>query len=366
MFKVKAKMQKIVNGGENMRKLVLLIVVTALLVSLVVLPGCPPPPDPEVHVLRIQSGFPRGDISMELLEVFADSAYERSGGRLRIEVFAAPEIVPLGELFGATKAGTVDMLQAAGVFWGGFVPVAELEFGFPFAYDIPEKPTFGGKAEEIRRFFFEDGFVDILRREYAKNNLYWLDMHTYGPLTLHSKRDPGEDRIVTMEYFAGQRVRGAGLWEVFHEKLGMVGTPIPPGEVYMALAMCILDATQWDVSAITGLRWHEPAPYWIHPHRNEFIVGHILVNMDSWNALPADLQEALKGAAQDYWEANVETYEAALMEAYVTPGVVVVWMDEATEAVFRAKALELWDELAARDPANAEAIALIKEWRGMT
>jgi len=363
-------MQKLVNGGKDMKTkklglLVLSLILAVSLAGLAVLAGCgggEEEEEAEVYTLKIQSGYPRGDISMGLLEVFADSAYDRSDGRLVIEVYAEPEIVPLDELFMATKMGTLDMLQCGGTFWGGIVPVGEIEFGIPFAYDIPEKDTFEAKAAEIRRFFFEDGLVEILRREYGKQGLYWLDMHTYGPVTIHSKYE-----VHTMADIAGKKIRDEGLWTRYHNSLGMVGTTdIPPEDVYTALTTGALDMTQWDVSAISGLSWHEPAPYWVHPHQNEHIIGHILVNKARWDGLPAGLKQALADAAKDYWDACVETYKQEVENAYNAEGVIVCELDEATQAVWRAKALELWDELATHDAACAEAIALLKDWRGVT
>ena len=45
----------------------------------------------KVYRLKIQSAYPRGDLSMELLKDFAKSADKRSNGRIRIQVFADPE-----------------------------------------------------------------------------------------------------------------------------------------------------------------------------------------------------------------------------------------------------------------------------------
>jgi TRAP-type C4-dicarboxylate transport system substrate-binding protein len=343
------------------KKLVLLVsvVLTVLLGSLAVFPGCEEA-EPEVYELKIQSGYPHGDVSMELLNDFAAAAEQRSDGQLKISVFADPEIVPLEQLFDATKVGTLDMLQAGGTFWGGIVPVGEIEFGIPFVYNIPEEETFEGKAAEIRRFFFESGFVDILREEYEKQGLYWLDMHTYGPVTLHSTVS-----VETMEDLQGLKIRDEGLWTVFHDRLGASGTYISGTDAYMALKLGTIDISQWDVSGITGFAWHEVAPYWIHPHQNDQIIGHILVNMDSWNALPGDLKEALADAAEDYWDMTVETYALEVEKAYETPGVEVCWLTDDTVAQWEEIAYGLWDELAAQDPACAQAIELIKEWRGV-
>jgi len=343
------------------KKLALLISVllAVMLVSWAVFPGCKPAA-PEVYEWKIQSGYPRGDVSMELLNDFAAAAEQRSNGQLKISVFADPEIVPLEQLFEATKKGTLEMLQAGGTFWGGIVPVGEIEFGIPFVYSIPEEETFEGKAAEIRRFFLESGFVDLLREEYAKQGLYWLDMHTYGPCTLFSTVP-----VKTMDDLKGKKIRDEGLWTVFHDRLGARGTYISGTEAYMALKLGTLDMSQWDVSGITGLSWQEVAPYWILPNQDDHIIGHILVNMESWNALPDNLKQALAGAAEDYWNMTVETYALEVKKAEETPGVEICWMTEDTIAQWHEVAYGLWDELAAKDPACAQAIELIKEWRGV-
>ena len=78
----------------------------------------------KVYRLKIQSAWPHGDKSMDLLKEFASAAEKRSNGRLKVKVFAAPEIVPTENLFGATKRGTVDMMHGGGVVWGSIIPVA--------------------------------------------------------------------------------------------------------------------------------------------------------------------------------------------------------------------------------------------------
>ncbi len=68
----------------------------------------------KVYRMKIQSAWPRADISMQMLETFAASAAKRSNGRIKIQVFAAPEIVPGEQTLEATKKGTLDMLHSIG------------------------------------------------------------------------------------------------------------------------------------------------------------------------------------------------------------------------------------------------------------
>jgi TRAP-type C4-dicarboxylate transport system substrate-binding protein len=49
-----------------------------------------------------------------------------------------------------------------------------------------------------------------------------------------------------------------------------------------------------DISAISGLKWHEVAPYWVKTGDNDHVIGHMLINDKSWKALPGDLKKGLK------------------------------------------------------------------------
>ena len=315
----------------------------------------------KVYRMKIQSAFPRGDYSMELLNQFADDAAKRSNGRIKIQVFADPELVPAEQLFEATQKGTLDMLHAVAAMWGGIVPVGEVEFGLPYAYNLPGEPDIYEAGDQIRSFFLNSGYADILRREYAKQKLYWLDVHSYGPIfTLSTKK------ITTCDDLKGLKIRVEGSWADYYNALGARGTYISGMEAYMGLKLGTIDASQWDVSAITGLKWHEVAPYWLIGGQNDVVVGHILVNMETWNSLPDDLKQALSGAAEQYYHDLLKFYEGELkkVDELVKAGEVIRSpITEECDEKHEQAALELWDEIAKRDPAAAEAIGLIKEWR---
>ena len=340
---------------------VVLVVVLAGIFSVACLTT---PADAKVYRWKIQSGYPHGDLSFELLKDFAVAAEKRSNGQLKISVFADPEIVPLEQLFDATKKGTLDMLHAAGAFWGGIIPVGEIEFGIPYGFRIPEAKNFKASAEIVRKFFFESGFADLLRKEYGKQNLYWLDMHTYGPVPFVVATKP----IKTCKDLKGVKIRDEGIYTNWHNMLGARGTYISGGEAYMALKLGTLDAAQWDVSCITGMKWNEVAPYWIRGEENDHCIGHILVNMKSWNALPDNLKKALKDAAKDYWNATVKGYgaEIGVVEDMVKKGKLKeCQLDKDCINKHAEAAHILWDEMAGRGPASAKAIKLIKKWRGI-
>lgn len=315
----------------------------------------------KTYRMKIQSAYPRGDLSMELLKDFADSAAKRSNGRIKISVFADPELVPAEQLFEATQKGTLDMLHAVAAMWAGVVPVGEVEFGLPYAYNVPGDKDIVESGGIIRRFFFDSGFVDLLREEYGKQGLYWLDMHSYGKIfTLAT------DKMTSCADMAGKKFRVEGSWAQYYDMVGARGTYISGMEAYMGLKLGTIDASQWDVSAITGLKWHEVAPYWLIGGQNDVVPGNILVNKKKWDSLPDDLKKALAGAAEDYYHKLLDVYvgEMKKVAELVKQGKVIKSvLDDACEKKHEEAAYKIWDEVGARDAAAAKGIRMIKEWR---
>lgn len=318
----------------------------------------------EVYELKIQSLFPEGDLSANLLEEFADSAEKRSDGQLKIDVYSEPELVPGDQLFGATKRGVVDMLQGMGGMWAGIVPVGNVEFNLPLAFRIPdsEAETFEGKAEVIRDFFMNEGFAEILREEYAKKGLYFLDICTFGPVPFVLSTEP----VKTCDDLKGMKIKADGINRSYHAKVGMRGADVSPTEAYAALKLGTVDAAEWDVSCVTGFNWHEVAPYWIRGMECHHATGHILVNLKKWKSLPDDMKAVLEDAAEDYWYATVDGYkkEMETVRELVKEGEVEeIMLDESCRKEYAQGAYEIWDELAEESPASAKAVELIREWR---
>jgi TRAP-type C4-dicarboxylate transport system substrate-binding protein len=311
--------------------------------------------------MKIQSAYPRGDLSMELLNDMAKWADEKSGGRIKIKVFAEPEIVPAEQLFEATQKGLLDMLHTVAAMWGGIVPVGEVEFGLPFAYNIPGDLPIDQSSAEVRKFFLETGFADLLRKEYGKHGLYWLDMHSYGRIfTLSTKP------VVDCSDLQGMKVRVEGSWATYYDMLGARGTFIPGTEAYMGLKLGTIDASQWDVSAIVGLNWHEVAPYWMIGGQNDVVPGQILINQKTWDKLPDDLKKVMHEVAEQYYHELLKVYlgEMDKVEELVKEGKVKKsYLSKECEKKHQEAAYKLWNDIAKRDEAAAKGIKLLKEWR---
>jgi TRAP-type C4-dicarboxylate transport system substrate-binding protein len=310
----------------------------------------------KTYRLKIQSGYPRGDLSMELLKVFSDSAKKRSNGKVIIKVFAAPEIVEGGSpaVYEAVQRGTLDMAHQAGIFASGFAPIGDVEFGLPFAFEVEEGSTFKDSAAEIRDFYYKSGLVDLIREEYAKNDLHWLDMHSYGYLYIYSRKN-----LTDCSQIKNLKIASWGLQQVFHKKIAQTAVEIAPEEMYMALKLGTIDAALYDVSAIDGLHWDEVAPYWLANLGGDMIFGHIVIGKKQWNKLPKDVQDIINAAAKDYWDATVVEYDKMMSETQ-SKKLKKINMDKACADSIKAAGRTTWADAAKADAASAKAVEIIK------
>ena len=263
-----------------------------------------------------------------------------------------------------TKRGVVQMLQGAGVIWQGIMPASNIEFGLPMAYRIKGVTDFEEQARIVREFFYKDGFAELLRKEYAKHGLYLLDIHTYGPVPFVLATKPYK----TCDDLKGKKIRTDGLNHAFHGGVGMQGASISGLETYMALKLGTVDAAEWDVSAVTGLKWHEVAPYWIRGFENDQCLGHILVNLKTWNGLSPENKKALEAAGEAYWHATVKGYkqEMEAVQGLIQEGKLTeIWLDQPCQDAYAKVAHELWDQAAKEDETSAELVGILKKWHGI-
>lgn len=309
--------------------------------------------------LTVQSAFPRGDVSVPLLQVFADTANKESNGDIKIEWFGAPEIVPPEQLMDAVKMGSVDMLQAVGAYWAGTMPIGDVEFALPMSYAVPWEEGYTNKAKALREFFYNSGYLDIIRDEYAKHGLYFIDIITAPMIILSSKP------LKSLDDFKGVKIRADGLNVQFYNLAGMQATTSIPGtETYLALKLGTIAAAEWDISAITALKWYEAAPYWVQGIDTLNVMS-VAMNKDTYDGMSDVQKEAIKKAGQAYWDAALVLYEGEIKESdkLIAEGKLQkVMPDAAAIEIFHNGALKLWDEAGSKDAACKKAVELLKAW----
>ena len=234
---------------------------------------------------------------------FAQWVEDMSGGRLKIHVYGAGELVPAMQVFEAVAGGTVQMGHGAAYYWTGKLPAAA------FFTTVP----FGLTAQEMNGWLYHGGGMELWRRLYEPFNLVPLAAGNTGvQMAGWFNRE-----IRSIEDFKGLKMRIPGLAGQVFERAGGTAVTLPGGEIYTSLQTGVIDATEW-VGPYNDLSFglHEVGRYYYYPGWHEpGPTLEMLVNRQASQALPADLQTIVTVAARAINQDMLDEYTASNSEA---------------------------------------------------
>ena len=292
---------------------------------------------PEVR-WRCISAYPRSlETIYGTLERFARDLAEATGGRFRIETFAAGEIVPGLQALDATANGTVEMCQAASYYFVGKDPT----FGFGTAM------PFGFNSRLQDAWLYAGGGQALLDEFYQGFNVIGLPGGNTGCQMggWFRKEIKGTDDL------KGLKMRIGGLGGRVLQRLGVVPQQIAGGDVYAALERGTIDAVEWSGPADDErLGFNKVARYYYYPGFWEVSATiHLFINRDRWQALPPVWQAAVRMAAaraNSFMQARYDALNPPALRRLVASGVQLrPFPPEVMQAAFTAAA-ETYAEIA--------------------
>ena len=229
----------------------------------------------------------KGLLFYDIAQHFADSVKLASGGRLDIKLFSAGELVGANEVFDAVSKGSVQIAHSSPLYWKGrneaFVAYASVPFGLD--------------AEGYNIWLYERGGLEMLQDLYKPYGIYALPAGQTGQeMGMFSNK-----KATKMSDFKGMRVRTPGWNMDILNGLGASVSPLPGGEVYLALERGVIDAAEYSTPAINyPMGFDDITKYVIEPgvHQPGFQCD-LMINQKAWDSLPADLQWIVKIAAKE-------------------------------------------------------------------
>jgi len=282
----------------------------------------------------------KGLLFYDMAQHFADTVKLASGGRLDIKVFSAGELVGALESFDAVSKGSADIGHDWPGYWKGkdeaFVAFASVPFGLD--------------NEGYNIWLYERGGLEMMQELYGRFNLHVLPGGNGGQeMGLFSNK-----RAVKFEDFKGMRIRTPGWNMDILNRLGASVSPLPGGEVYLALERGVIDAAEFSAPAINyPMGFDDITKYVIEPGVHQPSVQcSIFINKDSWDKLPADLKWIVDTAAKEtqLWSnAWIENLNVKAIEKFKEK-VEFVQMDEETKIAFAKEAKKYFEELKSKHP----------------
>jgi TRAP-type mannitol/chloroaromatic compound transport system substrate-binding protein len=219
-------------------------------------------------------------------ENFARRVNETSGGRLRIKVFGAGEIVPAFEVFDAVSRGVAQAGHGAAYYWKGKIPAAVFYTAVPFGMTAQEANGwlhYGGGLELWRELYAPFGVVPFAGGSTGVQMAGWFNI-----------------RLNSREDLEGLKMRIPGLAGEVFDAAGGSAVRIAGGEVYTSMQTGVIDAVEW-VGPYNDrtLGLMEVGDYYYYPGWHEpGAMLETIVNAEALAALPADLQAIVRVAAR--------------------------------------------------------------------
>ncbi|MGJ8527304.1 TRAP transporter substrate-binding protein [Maritalea sp.] len=270
-------------------------------------------------------------------QMLADRIEVLSGGRIKVKLYAAGELVPGRGVFDAVSEGTAELYHAVPAYWGS-KSKGILMFG---------SQPFGLRADEQFGWLYHGGGQALYDQMYARFGLKPFLCGNSGP----QWQGWFKNEIKSAEDLKGLKFRTTGLASEMCAKVGMSVEAMSGPAMFQALQTGALDAGEfigpWTDSA---LGYYQVAKnyYWSgvgEPSSAEECV----VNSKAYNDLPADLQQAVAMACESLynpvWTEYTTKHAIALKKLVAEEGVQVRKLPDDVIDAFGVAAKEVVSEL---------------------
>lgn len=314
--------------------------------------GTPSTPSAETITLVAQEVY-TGDVlgtAGYMGDMYKEYVEKVTLGRVKIDLQPPGAVVPATDAFTAVSDGTIDIVFAgyAGYYTGVF-PAGNVETGLPFAWLT---------AREAIEGYEVYGIGEQLHRMYAENNIHHQPVY-FDTLYLLLSTVP----INQPEDLKGLKVRAPGIYGDWVTSLGGSPITIPLTETYMAIKLGTMDASIMSPNFLETSSLKEVIPYVVLKPNLSTIVGNLLINQDSLDALPEDVRGVVEESGKyiAYYGGQIYKDLSYIQMAKDQYGLEIIEWDE--DALMRATeaGVKTWDTVAAASPECAELVDIVKQ-----
>jgi len=243
---------------------------------------------------------------------FAKVVNELSGGRFKITVHPAPELVPPQQVFDAVSKGSFPIGGEWPNYWAGKNSAFDLLGSYPM----------GLCQYDYVNWYYHAGGRDIFNWLYGKyNTLYFT--HCVTPMESGIRTNVP---IKSLADYKGKKLRMSGKAQGhILKKLGASQVMLAGAEIYQALQLKTIDGAEFCSDSIDwGMGFGEVTKFNIGPgwHQPSSLLG-AMINKDAWNKLPAEFKKYIDIAAQagcSYMSSWYENDNASAIEKFRKAG----------------------------------------------
>lgn len=276
---------------------------------------------------------------------------EATDGRLEIEILAPGEVFPIYEALSAVGAGATDCSHTPPGYFGGEIPEMNILSGLPGAWTTT--------GEVVDALFNTYGMYDKTKGLFDQYNTIFIPIPIVEVMNFFCTFPmPSPDSI------KGHKIRSWGPYHKYVTMLGGSSVSIPYTEVYMAIKLGTIEGTTTGAQALEDTKLKEVVTDCVG-NVTSCCAG-FLINKDSFEALPEDIQELLM--RESIWYFTFAGLEHTQQHLYTVQHAaeeygIEVWMwGEEDQTKIREQAVEeIWPEFAEKTPLCAELVEILKQ-----
>lgn len=307
--------------------------------------------DKDVYKLKMNVAFQKGDdgdvVSLST-EKFAEEVYERTNGRVDIEVYYSAQLLPVDQMLSGLEKGTIDLAYTLPEYYGEYAPTGY--YG--------SLPFLGKNIDEYVKLLREDGIATIMEEEFAEKGAKILLYGTPGEYGILSNKS-----IKSVEDMKGLTIRaGNSLWVNWYKKLGAAPANIPTTDVYQALQLGTIDAVPYSLNTIEFYNFHEVVSSMTAGIRVSALSS-VMMSNKTWEKLPEDLQKIILEVAAETEQKNIQFYRDTLDRPYefaAEKGVEVNTLSDTEYDRFVESGQVVWDEFASLSDRTKQISDILK------
>jgi len=261
-----------------------------------------------------------------------------SGGRISVKYQEPGAIVPALETFDAVSSGAVQAAWSTPGYWTGKDTSLALFSAVPF----------GPEAGEYYAWIKFGGGQALLDEIYAPHNIKSLICGVIAPEASGWFRK----EIRNIDDFKGLKMRFFGLGAKVMEKVGVSTQLLAGGDIFPALELGTIDATEFSMPAIDlKLGFYQVAKHYYFPGwHQQSTMFELMINKDEWDSLSKDTQslfELVCEANVAYGLAEGEAIQFGALQELRDKGVSIhSWPDDVLQALQAA-----WQDVVAEETA---------------
>ena len=294
------------------------------------------------EVWNMQSTYPGSLTQLGTLGKHnAEMITKVTGGAITVNFQEPGAIVPALEVFDAVASGAVETGWSTPGYWAGKVPALQLFAAVPF----------GPQAGEYLAWMKFGGGKELFDEIYHKYNIHGVHCGIIAPEASGWFRK----EINTVDDLKGLKMRFFGLGAKVMEKMGVSTQLLAAGDIFPALELGTIDATEFSMPAIDlNLGFYQVAKHYYFPgwHQQSTLFD-LMVNLDLWEGLDDTLRiqvETACDAGIAYGLAEGEAIQGKALIELRNKGVTIhEWPPEILDALNAA-----WKEVVEEQSADAD------------